>query len=328
MNAAANRLNRMGLTGINRIFVYCPAKLRTGGAELLHQLVFELRQLKLEAFLVYYPFIQEAAGTDPDYLKYGCPVVSEVPDARNVAVVVPEVFTHLLSRFKHAKHVIWWLSVDHYRGGFGTQAGWKVILRRLVFSDIPRPKETLHLFQSVYAQRYVRRNFGVEGHMLGDYISSRYFADVAEGQRSRFVVYNPSKGYRFTRKIIDENPGVEFRPLFNMTQAEVIACLDQASAYIDFGYHPGKDRIPREAALRGAVVIVGTRGAAMNEEDVPLPPCYKLPFSSEGRRLAKQLIQDVFNRYDYHYSAQASYRLKINKEYAVFLQQIRNIFSV
>ena len=45
--------------------------------------------------------------------------------------------------------------------------------------------------------------------------------------------------------------------------------------YIDFGPHPGMDRLPREAALAGCVVITNREGAANFDEDVPLPSEFK-----------------------------------------------------
>ena len=48
-----------------------------------------------------------------------------------------------------------------------------------------------------------------------------------------------------------------------------------AKVYIDFGYHPGKDRIPREAAMCGCCVITNRRGSARNDIDVPIPPEFK-----------------------------------------------------
>jgi len=46
--------------------------------------------------------------------------------------------------------------------------------------------------------------------------------------------------------------------------------------YIDFGTHPGKDRIPREAALRNCIVLTNRNGAADNNVDVPIPNEYKI----------------------------------------------------
>jgi len=41
--------------------------------------------------------------------------------------------------------------------------------------------------------------------------------------------------------------------------------------YVDFGKHPGKDRMPREAAVHGCCIITGRRGAAGNPFDIPIP---------------------------------------------------------
>ena len=45
--------------------------------------------------------------------------------------------------------------------------------------------------------------------------------------------------------------------------------------YIDFGPHPGMDRLPREAALAGCIVLTIGEGAANFDKDVPLPPQFK-----------------------------------------------------
>lgn len=51
-------------------------------------------------------------------------------------------------------------------------------------------------------------------------------------------------------------------PLIGMTTEEMRSCMSKSKVYIDFGNHPGKDRIPREAAISGCIVITGKRGAA------------------------------------------------------------------
>lgn len=52
--------------------------------------------------------------------------------------------------------------------------------------------------------------------------------------------------------------------------------MDESMIYIDFGEHPGKDRIPREAAMRDLIVITGRDGAAVNDVDVSIPKKYKI----------------------------------------------------
>ena len=67
---------------------------------------------------------------------------------------------------------------------------------------------------------------------------------------------------------------LDWVPIENMTPREVGELLASAKVYVDFGEHPGRDRIPREAALAGCVVITGTRGSAGNGIDIPIPSEY------------------------------------------------------
>jgi len=60
-----------------------------------------------------------------------------------------------------------------------------------------------------------------------------------------------------------------------MPREEVIKLLQKAKVYIDFDYHPRKDRLPREAAILGCCVITRKRGSAKFFEDVPIPDEYK-----------------------------------------------------
>ena len=76
----------------------------------------------------------------------------------------------------------------------------------------------------------------------------------------------------FTRALMAAAPA-HFRwvPIQNMTPVEVASLLGRSKVYIDFGAHPGRDRIPREAALCGCVVITGTQGSVALTVNLPLP---------------------------------------------------------
>lgn len=102
------------------------------------------------------------------------------------------------------------------------------------------------------------------------------------------VVYNPIKGMHFTDEIVrransnQRKGGITFTPIGKgpggrerMTGEEVAALLRRAKVYIDFGPHPGMDRLPREAALAGCIIVTNRRGAAGNETDVPIPSRFK-----------------------------------------------------
>lgn len=310
-----------------RIFVFCPSGLVTGGAELLHQLVSALVREKREAYVAYTP-LNKTWSTPQEYERYACPVAQHVPDDADAAVVVPEVNTHVLFGFRKAHHVIWWLSVDNYRGALEIPAGWKMMLRRLFLSDIPSPGTASHLFQSEYARQFVRRRFKVGGAMLSDYLAVDYFSAASGGVTRRNVVaYNPRKGYGFTARLIQACPDIEFLRLEGMNREQMREAFDGCRVYIDFGIHPGKDRMPREAAVRGVVVIVGKRGAANYLEDVGLDDTYRLAPSRASVPAVKRLIQDVFSNYDLHHAAQEPYRRSISDEPDLFRQQVRGVFG-
>lgn len=310
-----------------RIFVLCPGGLVTGGPELLHQLVNALVAAGRDAYIAYTP-LDQAWSTPPEYARYGCPVAQHVPDEPDTAVIVPEVATFLLFGFRRARHAIWWLSVDNYSGAAGTPAGWNIIFRRIFNTDIPSPSATTHLFQSAYARDYVQGRFKVGGAMLSDYLAADYFSEPPRGPRRNVVVYNPKKGYAETARLIRASPDIEFSKLEGMTRHQLRGALDSARVYIDLGVHPGKDRIPREAAMRGAVVVVARRGAARYFEDVPLDDAYKVRCGRLSVPRIRRLIKDIFVNFERHQAAQEPYRRAIAAEPAEFRRQVQAVFGL
>jgi hypothetical protein len=143
-------------------------------------------------------------------------------------------------------------------------------------------------------------------------------------EQLNFVAYNPAKGYRFTKKLIQQCPDIEFRSIADLPPEAVVETLLSAKVYIDFGNHPGKDRLPREAATCGCCVITGRRGAANNDIDIPIPPEYK--FSETNIESIKKIILECLSNYSSHQRNFASYVKKIRSEKAVFEQQGESIF--
>lgn len=84
----------------------------TGGPELLHQLVDQLRKNGRDATIVYLPIGEPFECPEP-YRLYDAPQ-SQLQDEPGVLVIVPEVSTAFLRMLKHATLAVWWLSVDNY----------------------------------------------------------------------------------------------------------------------------------------------------------------------------------------------------------------------
>ncbi|KAL7500189.1 hypothetical protein ACHAWT_008285 [Skeletonema menzelii] len=147
--------------------------------------------------------------------------------------------------------------------------------------------------------------------------------------KSNLVVYNPAKGMHWTDEIIrracgkhvkterdgsvTSGGGIRFCPIGKgpggqerMTGEEVVELLKTAKVYVDFGPHPGMDRLPREAALAGCVVISNREGAANFDSDVPLPAEFK--FAKFDVDKIYSLIKNCCSKHDEYAKKLDKYR--------------------
>lgn len=319
---------RLSITG--RILVCCPAGIVTGGPELLHQFVHELRNLSHDAYICYYPF--GSAHECPEaYKDYNAPQ-AEFCDQSGDLIVLPEVKTILARRVRHADVAIWWLSVDNYFGRRGESrlSDIRRFITSLAHSRLPLRHLgiRIHFVQSAYARDFLARA-SITSITLTDYLSREHLETAGiESEKINIIAYNPKKGIRRTSSIIESNKDLTFVPIHGMTKAQVSDLLSKAKIYIDFGNHPGKDRLPREAAMAGCCVITGIQGAAGNTEDVPIPQRYKLNDNSLGY-LSEfgPLAHSILTNFEEHSRNFDDYRASIRAEPMLFKQQIISIFG-
>jgi hypothetical protein len=91
-------------------------------------------------------------------------------------------------------------------------------------------------------------------------------------ERTSDVLYNPLKGMHYTDAIWKRSGSlIKIRPIGSgldgrdqVSPEEVRRMLKRAKVYIDFGPHPGMDRLPREAALAGCCVVTNREDAAQS----------------------------------------------------------------
>ena len=112
-----------------------------------------------------------------------------------------------------------------------------------------------------------------------------------------------------------------------MTPEQVNDTLRSAKVYIDFGNHPGKDRIPREAAMCGCCIITGKMGSAQFFEDVSINEEYKFEDIDENLYDVLDKIKYIFNNYNTEIEKFKQYRKKIMHEYKIFQKEIDIIFE-
>ncbi len=272
-----------------------------GGAESLYQLVYFLKKLNNNVEIVFTLnwrsfFSKKEIKIPKTMLKYcdGVPIKSFLEDKENNSIIVPEIFTSYLRDIRYSKTHIYWLSVNNYfiaKKKFNENLKWlirnKFNIGKIIHPHFKQPlnlqeinqSKVNHFAQSIYAETFIKTTFGKKPIPIFDYID-----DIPEFDKSFFnldlrdksIAYNPTKGYEITKKIIEKfRSQYNFIPIKNMNYIEVRKLLKKCFLYIDFGEHPGRDRIPRESILCGCCVITGHRGSAAFY-DVPIDKKFKL----------------------------------------------------
>lgn len=279
--------------------VLCPGRKTTGGPEALHQLVNELNQVPGVEGLMYY-----VGGLGPGVVEEYWDAydirVTERLDVPGAAYVLPEVYDPASMPPVPGRKWCWWLSARRFFP-LAAYAGFH------------------HLFQSAYARERLGA-LGLDGMMLTDYLRETFGA-TGTRPKEDLVAYNGTKSALAMMRLRLAHPGLRCVALLGMSHDAVRDTLARAKVYVDFGAHPGCDRLPREAALLGCVVITNREGAAAYDEDVPLPAGLKLE-KWDADSLAKAVVH-AFEHHAALVQALAPYRAWIAAAPARFAAEVR-----
>jgi hypothetical protein len=259
-----------------KIVILIPLGSRTGGPEALHQLSDALLHQGHDA-IVWYVLPSDIEGIKDlhsrgqlsektilhighrpsdidDYKAYKIVSATQIQLSEQTCLVIPEVYIELVKYFDFCKNLIWWLSVDN---AFGYLANGNVNLNYL------RKKNCFHGYQSNYAKRFLDAVYLRQSYALSDYTPS--FKGNTPARKKHSVAINAGGKVIFdVNKLaekIQASCKCDVHLLRNMTRTEIYESLESSILYIDLANFPGKDRMPREALLRGACVFVTASGA-------------------------------------------------------------------
>lgn len=329
----------------SKVYINCPAGVVTGGTELLHQLEDYLVRQNIDAYIVYFGDKEHKV---PDaFKKYSIRLANDViDDSRNIEVYCETTFCNMNSH-PNIQKLIWWLSVDNYLINnesslfdllsWDIKKGRRIFIRRIInairrktnfkwgrnVSSYSQDKY-IHCYQSEYARIFLAQKGINKSYPLSDYINQEFMDVPALFPKDDIVLYNPNKGGEFTKKLIELAPDIKWIALKGLSRSELVEIMRNAKVYIDFGEHPGKDRLPRECAMNGCVIITGKRGAAKYKEDVWIDDSYK--FNENQPKDIIDKIKEVFENYDTSYAKQSEYHERIRKEKEIFEKEIDDLF--
>lgn len=250
-----------------KFFIYSPYH-RTGGPESLHQYCDMMNLLGHDAYMYYWniraPPDQplSAVSIHPDapplytekYAHLKRAVIVE--DSEKNTMIIPEIISieKIRKSFPKIRVAVAWLSMA---------SGLPLLNEYL--SD---PK-LIHLFQSHWAKTHVTdaATGAIISYNMDDYIPDEYTMQTWNPeQKEDIVAYNPAKDSDTPAICLEL--GVKCIPIQNMDTLGVMNTLKRCKVYVDLGHHPGRDRMPREAALVGCVVVTNLKGTAAFYEDV------------------------------------------------------------
>lgn len=327
---------------MKKIIIFCPIHTVTGGPLLLHQMCYELRVIGYDAYMYYYRTNSADPVENPVadvYKKFGNPYVNCIEDRADNIFVLPEIYTFVLDTVKKAQCIFWWLSVDGYYNMMGNYISQnknidiKTLLKEtLAYSKPLYNKNLVHFVQSQYALEHCRKIGIAEENIwyLSDYLDPVFIRNTFVNkirEKENMVLFNPQKGFAFTQLLMKAAPQFTWVALVNLSPTEMAELLQKAKIYIDFGEHPGKDRIPREAVISGCCILTGKKGSAGNIIDIPISDAYKFDDNESNLLPIIEKIQDIFDLYEERCKDFSSYKKIIMEEERLFKQQLRKIFK-
>jgi len=289
-----------------KIVAMCPAGAVTGGPEAIHQLVDMANKIHDgSAAICYLPNDGYAVIPEP-YRKYNTPVILREDIEENSVVVVPELWPYMVNDFKN-RCALWWLSVDNF-----------------VCGDTSIPdKYSYHLTQSAYAYHHVSEVLNKSPIMITDYIHNDMMQKKSLEKIKRVAV-NPAKGSDLIEEFCSNNSDIDVFRIQGMSKDKICEELEKSMLFIDFGHHPGKDRMPREAAAMGCVVMAKKIGAAQFNDDVQISEIYKFNQVSE----IGELVNSILCNYNFHFNQQNEYQISIANQEISFQHEVSKFLEI
>lgn len=346
-------------------YLVVPANTHTGGPKDLHQLGFELKNLGKKVFMYYFPDDIENP-IHPNYKIYEIPYSNHIIDDKKNVLIIGETSSNIeiSKKYKKIQKVVWWLSLDYfflsnfnfifpkilrsiiklpfnlinlfnrfsnfYFGNLVISKYLRFIYLKFPFINIFKIKNiNLNLSQSFY-QKNVLKKKKIDSHLLCDFISNEFFEaskKISIKDKKDIICYNPVKSSIFMDRIIKMNSNIEFIPLRGYSTNELIKILSQSKIYMDFGFHPGVDHLPREAAILKNCIITNKEGSAYYQDAVPIDEEFKFEEKRENLKIIKNKVVDIFKNFENNFDCFENYRKKLQEEEKIFKKQVFDIFK-
>lgn len=315
------------------IYIICPPSKATGGPEALHQLGYILNTLGFNAKMLYSKYKKNPVH--PFYKNYNIPYVRKISDSANNVIIIPESMTNLIAKYPLSQKKIWWLSLDFYEILMNSREKKKNWIRTLIapykhteYRFEPNQKVT-HWYQSQRTKEFLlTKKLDNEIAYLCDYVTELFFDNLPQSfLKEDIITYNPKKGLDKIEKYMTLLPQYKWQPLSGMTREEMRDTLRKSKLHIDFGYFPGRDKIPREALVSGVCLLTGREGTSAFKEDLGIPEKYKLNENEMQTDKVIVLINHIMTNYEEVFIELSDFRNFVMDEKKRMIEDTLRLFN-
>ena len=272
-----------------------------------------------------------------------------IEDNEENILIIPEQFIFLKHslQYKNIKKIIWWLSLDNYYG-FKFRDNYNKYLRSLIkipynfislinkianyrfgilgfydylkffysFFNLSKQAEIkqayAHFTQSYYVHNFLRNKLNNIFFFMIIRVKKILNAKVNIKSKKNIICYS-HKSNQFI-KLLKNNIKIKFIELKNLTSNQILNILKKTKIYLDFGYHPGKDKMPREAAVLYNCIITNFKGSAYNKIDIPISKEFKFVENHRNIKKINLLILKILNNHQKYLKKFNKYRSQVLKE--------------
>lgn len=351
----------VNISNQSKIYIVSPF-IQTGGPHSLHQLVHLLKEYGCDAAIKYFPEPIGKRYSESLYPQYDISVAEKIEDTQDNIIIVSETCTELLKKFSHIQKCVWWLSLDFHFFEY-IYPGSKISLRNRQWTSWLLPfmmgykllskvykreplvlignqdfSRAVNLYNCEYVHRYLQEHNvpNEKMHYLCGPLEKIYMADdrndILVGKQNT-IIYSPKKmDKRFFQKVKEaieaRDKKIKFIPIRNMNREQVFSTERRAKLYLDFGFFPGPERIPREAVSLYCNIITSDIGAAKNGKDVCIPDRYKFELKDENVEIIANLAVNMVHNYEDYIGDFELYRDKVKEQIERFDGDIREIFGL
>ena len=301
-----------------------------------------------------------------EYRKLKIPFTKKIYDEKKNILIFPELnhTIEISKKYKKIQKVLWWMSLDNFLISRFSEKNHRIIKSfiKLPFKIISIINNlTFYFFGNLNFFKYlkfiylynpfinilkienIRLNLSqaeyVKINLLKKNIKSEHFSGflkkvfINEGRKlsiknkKNIVCYNPRKSSKFMEAIIKYNPDIKFVALKNYSIKNVVKILKSSKLYMDFGYHPGQDHMPREAVILKNCIITNKEGSALFYKDVPIEQSFKYRECYTNLNRIRKKIKLIFENYPREIKKFKKFEKLVSNQETIFRKKVHKIFK-